>query len=104
MPVRVVIGIKALSIEAVSGALGAATGQAPDRRDSLYLGEYDLFRLPEEVRVKYNFVAGMGDWDYPGSREYGVLIVAGETERPDYVRALAAGLGYESRALEERAW
>ena len=63
-----------------------------------------MFKLPEEVRVKYNFVAAEGGWDYPEHREYGVLIVAEQTERPEYVRALVAGLPYESRVLEERLW
>ena len=91
-------------MEAISDALKSTTGHAPEQRDSLYLGEYDLFRLPEEVKVKYNFVDGMDDWDYPEQQEYAVLIVAEETERPDHLRALAAGLGYESRVLEEHMW
>ena len=104
MPVHLAIGLKAPSIESVSEALRLATGHAPEQRESLYLGEYDLFRLPEEVQVKYNFVAAEGEWDYPAHQDYGILVIAGETERPEYVHALATGLGYESRVLEESAW
>jgi hypothetical protein len=79
-----------------------ATGATSEPHDSLYLGEYDL--LPEVARVKYNFVAGIGDWNYTEEREYAVHIVAEETERPEDFRALAAGLSYESRVLKEEPW
>ena len=57
MPVHIAIGLKAPSIESISEALRLATGHAPEPHESLYLGVYDLFRLPEKVQVKYNFVA-----------------------------------------------
>ena len=104
MPVQIAIGVRAPSVKAVSAALTLATGHAPELHESLYLGGYDLFRLPEEVRVKNNFVDPEGEWDYPSHRDYGILVVADRTDRPEYVRALAAGLGYESSVLEERAW
>lgn len=104
MPVHITIGVKAPSLGAVSDALRLATGIDYEPHDSLYLGEYDLFRLPEEVRVKYHFVAAEGEWDYPQHKEYAILIVAGQTERPDFVWRLAAGLGFESSILEESKW
>ena len=104
MPVHIAGGLRAPSIESVSEALRPATGHAPGPHESLYLGEYDLFRLPEEVQVKYNFVAAEGEWDDPAHRDYGILIVAEQTNRPGYLHALATGLGYESNVLEESAW
>jgi hypothetical protein len=104
MPVHIAMGLKAPSIESVSEALRLTTGHDPEPHESLYLGEYDLFRLPEEVQVKYNFVAAEGEWDYPAHQVYGILLIAGETERPEYMRALATGLGYESSVLEESVW
>ena len=102
MPFHVTIGIKASSIEVVSQSLSRAVGQTPETHESLYLGEYDLFRLPEEVSVKYNSVEG--EWDYPEHQDYEVLVVAGKTDRPEYVRAIAEALGFEYHILEERFW
>jgi hypothetical protein len=61
MPVHIAIGLRAPSIESVSEALRLATGHAPEQRESLYFGGYDLFRLPEKVRVKHNFVSAEGE-------------------------------------------
>lgn len=104
MPFHVTIGIKASSIEVVSQSLSRAVGQTPEAHESLYLGEYDLFRLPEEVSVKYNFVEGEGEWDYPEYQDYKVLVVSRKTDRPEYIRAIAEALGFECHILEERFW
>ncbi|MCB0325531.1 MAG: hypothetical protein KDD69_18245, partial [Bdellovibrionales bacterium] len=100
----IVIGVKATSIEPVTEALKLATGLEAELRDSLYVGEYDLFRLPEKLQVKYNYVGFQGAWDYPDQKGFGVLVVADETERPDYVRELVTALGFESSVIEEFEW
>ena|SRR5438045_2644155 len=101
MPFHIAIGLKALSIEAVSEKLQQITGFSPEPRESLYLGEYDLFLMPEEVKVKYNFVVAEEEWDYPKHKEYSVLIVVEDTERPDFFRSLATNIGFENMILAQ---
>jgi len=104
MPVHISIGIKASSTETVSEALRRETGLQPEPHDSLFLGDYDLFRIPEAVRVGYNFVDAEGEWFHSEHIEYGVLLVVENTERPDFFRALAVKLGFENKVIEEKTW
>jgi len=104
MPVYISIGLKASSVEIVSEALRRETGHQPELHDSLFLGEYDLFRIPEAARVRYNFVDAEGEWAYPEHREYGVLLDVESTERPDFFRALAVKLGFENKVMDEENW
>ncbi|MDQ3820275.1 MAG: hypothetical protein M3362_21695 [Acidobacteriota bacterium] len=104
MPFHLAIGLKAPSIDVVSEKLRQITGFSSEPHESSYLGEYDLFQMPEKVQVKYNFVVAQEGWDYPQHQEYGVLIVAEETERPDFFRSLVINLGFENMVLEEMSW
>ena len=104
MPVGIIIGLKASSIEVVSDALRQETGVSPELRDSFYVGEYDLFRMPEEVRVSPNFVASMDEWTYPAHQDYVVLLSIEDTERPDFFRALVSNLKFENTVIEEKSW
>ena len=104
MPVHISIGLKAPSVEIVSEVLRRETGLAPEPHDSSYLGEYDLFSMPEEARVRYNFVDEQGEWVYPDHKEYAVILDAESTERPDFFRSLAAKLGFEHKVIEEASW
>ena len=90
MPYSIVIALKAGSIEAVSALLEHSTGVTGDPHESLYLGEYDIFLLPEKVIVKYNYVWSEDEWEFPEYKDYEVLLVAYKTERPEYIIALAA--------------
>jgi hypothetical protein len=104
MPYYVAIAIKTDEIDRVSEALEQLTGTTREGHESMYLGEYDLFRLPEEVVVKYNFVWGEDEWGYPEHRDYLVLIVAESTERPDYIVSAATELGFESKVIKNEQW
>ncbi|HEY9403856.1 MAG TPA: hypothetical protein VIQ24_14415 [Pyrinomonadaceae bacterium] len=103
MPVYISIGLKAPSIEIVSEALRHETSLSPARRDSSYLGEYDLFRMPEEARVRYNFVGEQGEWMHPAHQEYAVILEVESTERPDFFWELAVKLGFENKIIEEES-
>ena len=93
MTVDLTIGFKTENISAVTKAITRATGFKPELHDSLYVGEYDLFRMPEDLRVRYNFVDGTGDWGVEGFKEFPVLMTVDETERPEYFEALARDTG-----------
>ena len=104
MPVHISIGLKAASVEIVSKTLRREFGFQLEPHDSSFLGEYDLFRIPEEVRVRYNFIDAQGEWVFPSHKEYGVLLIAENTERPEFLRSLAAKLGFEHQVIEEESW
>ncbi len=93
MAVDLIIGFKAENISAVTKAMTRATGFKPELHDSLYVGEYDLFRMPEDLRVRYNFVESTGDWGAEGFKSFGVLMIVDETERPEYFETLARDTG-----------
>ena len=114
MPVHLVIGIKARawqqapSIQAVAAKLRHLTGCSPVEHLSLYRRSYLLFQMPEQVHVKYNLLTDKEgwnqEWKYPEHREYGVLIVVLQTERPDFFRSLALNIGFEQAVLKEVSW
>ena len=94
MAVDLIIGFKAENISAVTKPISRATGAKPELHESLYLGEYDLFSLPERVSIKYNFVEGtVVDWGAEGFKSYGVLMIVEETERPEHFESLAQETG-----------
>jgi hypothetical protein len=104
MPYHLAIGLKASSLAVVSEKLRQITGFSSEPHESSFLGEYYLFQMPEKVQVKYNFVVEQEEWGYPQHKEYGVLIVAENTERPDFFRSLATNLKFENMVLEEMLW
>ncbi len=65
MRTHLVIGVESPDLLSVSRAFAAASGVEGEGHESLYLGEYDLFRLPEQVKVKRNHVP-MGQRAGPG--------------------------------------
>ncbi len=99
MTVDLVIGLEAPNISAVTKPITRATGVKPELHESLYRGEYDLFRMPESVSVKYNFVEGTGDWGAEGFKSFGVLMIVDETERPEYFETLARDTGLATVAI-----
>ena len=103
MPFHFTAGIKATELEPVAAQIGRLTSSISESRDSSYLGPYELFHLPESVVVKFNFVVEQEEWDYPQHKNYGVLVVAGNTERPEFFRRLIEQLGFQSKVIKERA-
>ena len=93
MTVEIVVGFKAENISAVAKQITQATGLEAELHDSIYVGDYYLFRMPEHVKVKYNFVDTTEDWEAEGFKEFGVLMRVDETERPEYFEALARDTG-----------
>ena len=111
MPTHLVIGVESPEFPSVSRAFAAASGVEGEGHESLYLGEYDLFRLPERVKVKCNHVPLSGgeddpddEWDYPEAKQFGILIVAGETDRPTYIEALVKKMGFVVGTVLMKAW
>ncbi|TVQ04624.1 MAG: hypothetical protein EA381_00245 [Planctomycetaceae bacterium] len=104
MPYHIAIAVQAETIEPISRCLVIATSASPEGHESSYLGVYDLFRLPEKLIVKYNFVEDENEWDYPGLKDYNVLVVAEETDRPDFIESLVSGLGILSTVAEKTKW
>ena len=93
MTVEIVVGFKAENISAVAKQITQATGLEAELHDSIYVGDYYLFSMPERVDVKYNFVEGTGDWGAEGFKSFGVLMIVDETERPEYFETLARDTG-----------
>lgn len=111
MRTHIVLGVEASEISQVSEVFSSACGSQGEARDSQYLGEYDLFLLPEKVRVKYNHVAPFGpeddpddEWDYPSAKQYGVLVDVGETDRPEFVEELVAKMGMPFSIIKSEGW
>jgi hypothetical protein len=114
MPVHLVIGIKAPaggqapSAEAVAAKLQQLTGCSTEWHLSLSRRTYLLLQMPEQVHVKYNLYPDREgwnqEWKYPEHREYSVLIVVLQTERPDFFRSLALNTGFEQAVLKEVSW
>ena len=69
MPYHIAIAFETDEIDPVSDALERLTGVLREGHESSYLGVYDLFRLPEKVKIKYNFVWEQDAWDYPEHKE-----------------------------------
>ena len=99
---ELVIGIRAENIDTVAELLKGRVGDSYERRESSYLGEYNLFRAPESVMVKYNYVPPEKEWDEPNHKEYKVLLVVGKTDRPEYFQQLAKSLKPESLVIRCR--
>jgi hypothetical protein len=108
MPVHLVIGIKAPLIEDVAARLWRLTGCSSEEHLSLYRRPYLLFRMPEQVHIKYNLYTDREgwnqEWKYPEDQEYGVLLVVLRTERPDFFRSLALNTGFKQAVLKEVSW
>ena len=111
MRTHLVIGVESPDLLSVSRAFAAACGVEGEGHDSLYLGEYDLFRLPEEVKVKRNHVPQLGgdedpddEWDYPEAKQFEVLIVGEDTDRPEYIEALANQMGFVVGIVHREPW
>ena len=96
MTVELTVGFKAKNIATVEKPITRATGLEAELHDSLYVGDYYLFRMPEHVIVKYNFVESTGDWEAEEFKEFGVLMRVDETDRPEYFEALARDTGLET--------
>ena len=79
----------------VAKPMARATGLEAELHDSLCVGDYYLFRMPEHVIVKYNFVDSTGDWEAEGFKDSGVLMRVDETDRPEYFEALARDIGFD---------
>jgi hypothetical protein len=101
---EVTIGVRAETVAVVTHAMRETTGWAYEPHESSYLGEYDLFRAPEKVMVKLNFVDEEGEWDFPTHQHFAVLIVVGETERPEFFHQLATKLGLEAEVIRDKPW
>jgi hypothetical protein len=101
MPYNIVYAVEADSIEAVSEAIESATNFVRESHDSSYLGVYDLFRIPEDLIIKYNYVNEQNDWDYPAYKGRNILIVMQKTDRPDHISALVARLGIDAVLVEQ---
>jgi len=93
MTVELLVGFKAENISVVAKPMTRATGLEAELHDSLYVGDYYLFSMPERVIVKYNFVESTGDWEAEEFKKFGVLMRVDETERPEYFEALAQDIG-----------
>ncbi len=75
-------------------------------RESSYLGVYDLFRIPEVVRIKHNHVPDLhgeedpdDEWDFPQFKHYEVLICVEATDRLDVIVALCENLGFQTEIV-----
>ncbi len=95
MTVGLLVGFKAENISMIARPMTRVTGLEAELHDSLYVGDYYLFRMPEHVIVKYNFVDSTGDWEAEGFKEFGVLMRVDETDRPEYFEALARDIGFD---------
>jgi len=111
MPTHIVVGVDAAEVSDVSRAFADASGTQGEGHDSQYLGVYDLFLLPEKVKIKFNHVASLGpesdpddEWDYPEARQFGVLIEAEKTDRPEYIEELVNKLGMAFSVIKSKAW
>ena len=104
MSYHVTIGIKYDKIAPVSDTVEQLTGTTREGHESLYLGQYDLFLLPEKMMIKYNFVWGEDEWDYSEYKAFPVLLVVESTERPDYIVSLAEQTGFENKVIERKPW
>ena len=104
MPVELIFAVNGSSIDAVADALRSRCGQSYERHDSLYLGEYNQFKLPESLQVKYNFVESEQEWDYPEFKQQNILLVIGTTERPEYFRELATKSGFEFKEVQCKSY
>lgn len=104
MQYHIAIAVQAETIKPVSERLAMATNASTEGHESSYLGVYDLFRIPEVVMVKYNFVEDENEWDYPELKDHNVLVVAEDTERPDFIESLVSGLGIPCTVAEKRKW
>ena len=74
MTVELLVGFKAENISVVAKPMTRATGLEAEQHDSLYVGDYYLFSMPERVIVKDNFVESTGDWEAEEFKKFGVLI------------------------------
>lgn len=101
---EVTLGVKAERVDLVTRAVREVTGWEFEPHESSYLGEYDLFHAPEDVMVKYNFVEEEGEWDFPDHRHFTVLIVIGQTDRPEFFRQLATKLGLQAEVISDKPW
>lgn len=111
MRTHIVIGVESSNLLSVSRAFAAASGVEGEGHESLYLGEYDLFLLPEQIKVKCNHVSPTGseqdpddEWDYPEAKQFEVLIVGEDTDRPEYIEALANQMGFVVGIVYRNAW
>jgi hypothetical protein len=104
MPYHVAFAINADSIVTVSDTIEAATGFSREGRESSVRGVYDLFRIPEDSMVKYNFVKEENEWDYPDHKDSNVLVIVGKTDRPDEISNLVMGLGLDAVLVEQKQW
>jgi hypothetical protein len=104
MPIELILALSGSSIDAVAEALSSQCGQSYARHDSLYLGEYNQFNLPEPLQVKYNFVESEQEWDHPEFKQQNILLVIGATERPEYFRELATKSGFEFKEVQCKSY
>ena len=111
MPTHIVIGVESSDLSSVSRAFATASGVEGEGHESLYLGEYDLFRLPERVKVKRNHVPLSGaeedpddEWDYPEAKQFEILIVGDDTDRPEYIEGLANQMGFVVGVVHKSTW
>jgi len=104
MPYHIAYAVNADSIDTVSSAIEASTQSARKGHESSYLGVYDVFRMPEDLIVKYNFVEEEDEWDYPAHKDRGVLVIAQQTDRPDHIANLVMGLGVDAVLVERKKW
>lgn len=104
MPYHIAYAVNADSIDTVSSAIEASTQFVREGHESSYLGVYDLFRIPEDLMVKYNFVEEEDEWDYPEHKDRDVLVIAQQTDRPDHIADLVVGLDIDAVLVERKEW
>lgn len=104
MPYHIAYALKTDSIGAVSTAIEASTQCNRQGHESSYLGVYDLFQIPEDPMVKYNFVEEEDEWDYPDHKNRDVLVIAPQTDRPDHIANLVMGLDIDAVLVERKKW
>jgi hypothetical protein len=104
MPVELILAVNGSSIDAVAEALCSRCGQSYECHDSLYLGEYNQFKLPESLQVKNNFVEAEQEWDYPEFKRQNILLAISATERPEYFRELAKNSGFEFKEVQCKSY
>ncbi len=106
MPADITIGVKESNLRKVSRAFAVATGNQGKGHESTFLGEYDLFRIPEEVRVRRNYVP-IGskendpddEWEYPQFKEYEVLIEVDSSSRPGEIIKICENMGFQVKTI-----
>jgi len=104
MKYEFVAGLRSKGIDQTSESLKKFLNCTYEKRDSSYLGEYNIFSCPESVIVQYNYVEEEGEWNEPEFKSFHVLVIVGETERPDYFRSAVENLQINFEIIKCTQW